>query len=85
METVFSENHRCHAGRVELYDGELVPCFEKPERAELVLAAVRDAGLGRIVPPEAHGLEPLLRVHSRAYLDFLQTAWSEWKKLRSGR
>lgn len=81
MDTVFSEHHRRHAGRVELYEGELVPCFEKPERAELVLAAVRSADLGSVVAPEAYGFEPLQRVHSRAYLDFLRKAWTEWEAL----
>ena len=40
MDTIYDETHRRHAGRVELGAGELVPCFEKPERAEFVLAAV---------------------------------------------
>ena len=83
MDTVFNENHHRHAGRVELYGGKLVPCFEKPERAEIVLAAVRSARLGEVVPPVPHGLEPVLRVHSKPYLDFLETAWTEWQS-RSG-
>ena len=81
MDIIFDERHSRHAGRVELGAGELVPCFEKPERAEFVLAAVRSAGLGAIEPPEAYGPEPLKRVHSEPYLDFLRTAWQEWKAL----
>jgi acetoin utilization deacetylase AcuC-like enzyme len=81
MDTIFDERHNRHAGRVELDAGELVPCFEKPERAEFVLAAVRSARLGSIEPPDTYGLEPLKRVHSEPYLDFLRTAWPEWKAL----
>lgn len=82
MDTIFSEAHQRHAGRAEFYAGKLVPCFEKPERAELVLASVRGTGLGDIIAPAAHGLEPLRQVHSAAYLEFLQTVWTEWKALR---
>ena len=78
MDTVYSENHIRHAGRVELYGGRLVPCFEKPERARLVVEQVRSRSLGDIISPQSHGLEPLLRVHSGPYLEFLQTAWSDW-------
>ncbi len=81
MEIIYDEGHRRHAGRVELGVGELVPCFEKPERAEFVLAALRGAGVGEIAAPDRHGLAPLSRVHSEPYLDFLRTAWSEWKAL----
>jgi acetoin utilization deacetylase AcuC-like enzyme len=79
MDTIFDDRHSRHAGRFELGVGELVPCFEKPERAEFVLAAVRSSGLGRIDPPDEYGLAPLKRVHSEPYLDFLRTAWQEWK------
>ncbi len=81
MDIIFDERHSRHAGRVELGAGELVPCFEKPERAEFVLDAVRRARLGTIEPPDTYGLEPLRRVHTEPYLDFLRTAWSEWKAL----
>ncbi len=36
MKTVYSDGHRLQNGRAELTDGRLVPCFEKPERADLV-------------------------------------------------
>ncbi len=81
MDIIFDERHSRHAGRLELDVGKLVPCFEKPERAEFVLAAVRSARLGAIEPPDTYGLEPLKRVHSEPFLDFLRTAWPEWKAL----
>jgi acetoin utilization deacetylase AcuC-like enzyme len=54
------------------------PPFECPERADLVLAAVRAARLGDVVEPTAHGLEPLSRVHDERFLTFLQEAWALW-------
>ena len=78
MITIYSEEHRHQAGRSELNDGQLVPCYEKPVRAEIILSRVREVGLGAVVAPAAHGVEPLARVHDAGYLDFLRTAWDEW-------
>lgn len=78
MKTVYSEDHRLQAGQSELNDGQLVPCFEKPERAELVLQRVQEVGLGEILAPEAFGGEPLARVHDPGFLDFLANAWDGW-------
>jgi acetoin utilization deacetylase AcuC-like enzyme len=79
MRTVYSDRHRAQDGRAELIDGQLLPCFEKPERADLVLAAVRHAGLGPVVEPTAHGRGPIEKVHSPAFVDFLEHAWDEWR------
>lgn len=78
MKTVYSNDHRLQHGRAELNDGRLVPCFEKPERADLVLARVRAVGLGPIIGPNDFGRPALARVHATRYLDFLETAWEVW-------
>ena len=78
MFTIYSDDHRLHHGKAELNDGQLMPCHEKPERADTVLSAVRDADLGAVVAPDDHGLEVIHAVHSLAYIDFLQNAWSLW-------
>ena len=78
MIIVYSEEHRLQAGRSELNDGQLVPCYEKPARADITHTRVESAGLGPVVEPDAHGVEPLVRVHDASYLEFLRTAWAEW-------
>ncbi|MBP2312243.1 histone deacetylase family protein [Azospirillum soli] len=78
MIIVYSEEHRLQAGRSELNDGQLVPCYEKPARADIVRGRVETAAIGPIVEPTAHGVEPLVRVHDAGYLEFLRTAWGEW-------
>ena len=78
MLSVYSEDHRLHHARAELYGGALVPAFEKPERAEHVLARVREVGLGPIVAPADFGLGPLRRVHDEGFLRFLETCWRDW-------
>jgi acetoin utilization deacetylase AcuC-like enzyme len=76
--TVYTDEHRLQSGRAELFSGELVSCYEKPERAEIVLARVREVGLGDVMPPDRFGREPLLRVHDARFLEFLETAWESW-------
>ena len=78
MQTVYSDNHRLQDGKAELNDGLLVPCFEMPRRADLVLARVREVGLGEILEPTSHGLDPVLRVHTEPFVTFLREARDEW-------
>ncbi len=78
MKTVYSDDHRLQDGKAELNNGQLVPCFEMPQRADLVLARVGEVALGGVVEPTDHGLEPILRVHSEPFVNFLKDAWDEW-------
>jgi acetoin utilization deacetylase AcuC-like enzyme len=78
VQTVYSDKHRLHHAHGELIDGALRPPHERPERADLILAAVRAAELGEVVEPTAHGIEPLARVHDEGFLAFLQEAWILW-------
>lgn len=81
MWTIYSEDHRLHRPRYELMDGELVPVFEKPERADWVLERVKARGLGEIAAPRRHGLDAALRVHADHYVDYLAHAWRDWAAL----
>lgn len=78
MLTVYSDDHRLQDGKSELNEGLLVPCFEKPARADLVLERVRATGFGDVLVPGTHGSEPLARVHDERYLEFLADAWPLW-------
>lgn len=81
MLTIYSDKHRLQHGKAELIDGTLKPCFENPSRADMVLQEVRSRGLGPVIEPLAHGLEPVLRVHDAGYVEFLQTAWQRWSAM----
>ena len=78
MKTVYNAGHAAHDAKHEFFRGRLVPAFETPQRAQYVLEALQRSGLGEIIAPQDHGLAPPQRVHSSAYLRFLQGAWSEW-------
>ena len=78
MITVYTDAHRLRQPKDELHNGEVMPAFESPERAEMVLQRVRETALGDVVAPTPFGRAALLRVHDAAYVDFLASAWSEW-------
>ena len=42
MLTIYSDDHHLHHGRCELMDGQLMPCFEMPSRADHVLQRTPD-------------------------------------------
>lgn len=85
MQTIFSKDHLLHESPGELMFGAFVPAFEKPERAELVLARVTDVGLGPVRAPDDFPMAPIVRVHSPGMVTLLETAYAEWQRLgRSG-
>ncbi|MGN4221082.1 histone deacetylase family protein, partial [Burkholderia gladioli] len=50
MLTIYSSAHGLHRG-VELKDGAITESFEKPMRAETVLARVNATSLGDVIAP----------------------------------
>jgi acetoin utilization deacetylase AcuC-like enzyme len=63
---------------MELHRGELVPCFESPARAELILRAVQQAGF-EVSEPREFPLEVLHTVHDAGFVEFLRTAHAAWR------
>lgn len=73
MRCFWDERQRAHAPAGEFFSGAMYPPAEHPRRVDAILAAI-----GPTESPEDFGLEPLLRVHSRDYVDFLRTAHDQW-------
>ncbi len=74
----FDDRQLAHQPALELHNGSWAEYAEKASRAEIILdqfAAHR--------PAIDHGLEPILRVHSSDYVDFLRSAIDDW--LAAGR
>lgn len=59
--------------------GELVDHPEKPERADLLLQAAKNAG-HEILSPADYGTELLEAIHTPRYLDFLKNGYAEWQR-----
>lgn len=79
MLTFHSEATKRRRARSELHDGRLVTPYECPERVDLVLARVREVGLGEVRAPDTFDLAPVLAVHDAGYVAFLARCWEDWR------
>ena len=84
MKTVYSKNHIFRNSKTELYGGELVKPFERPERMEFIINEIKDRSLGTIFDPVNVNTDIILKVHDKHYVNFLNVAWEEWLKLGLG-
>ncbi len=76
MHIFYSEQHRGHNTAGLVVDGQPFGSEEIPERAELILGALHEAGIGTVTPPADFGREPLRRVHTDEYLDYLENGYA---------
>jgi acetoin utilization deacetylase AcuC-like enzyme len=74
MRVFWDERQRAHAPLQELHNGGFAPYAEHCGRVDSMLAA-----LGDTEAAADHGEAPLLRVHPRPYLDFLKSAFADWR------
>ncbi len=81
MQIVVNTKHMLHQSPGELTADGYVPAFEKPERADLVLARANEVGLGPVVTETAHDLADILRIHDCGMVNLLQTGAAEWAEL----
>lgn len=81
MKTFYNHLHTQHQGKVEMFRGVLVPCFEVPARADHVLAELQRRQLGAVLQPQAFDDSAITAIHSPRYLNFLATAWDQWVAL----
>lgn len=77
MRTYFHPEQLLHAPVGYFSRGKMRPVQEVPERAQRLVQAVKTLGFDLREPADC-GLEPLAAVHSREYLEFLQTAHAQW-------
>ena len=72
----FDRRQLAHEPVRELHNGGWTAYAEKSERAEIIAASF-DA----LKPARDFGLEPLLNVHDRGYVEFLRSAYAEWRAM----
>ena len=72
--------HALHDPQLFLVRGERRPAPEQPQRAQILLDAARAAG-HEILEAGDQGLAPIAEIHTPEYLDYLQVAYREWRKL----
>jgi acetoin utilization deacetylase AcuC-like enzyme len=80
MKAFFTADTDGHDPGGFLARGRMVRNEERADRAKLLLAGLDRVRLGTVEPPE-YGDDPLLAVHTPAYLTFLRNAYGEWSAL----
>ena len=81
MITFHNPIHTLHQGKLEMFRGQLVPCFEVPDRVDQVHRELQQRKLGPIHAAALFDDAVLAGTHSQRYLDFLANAWQEWVAL----
>lgn len=57
--------------------GKVKAAKDSPVRTQILLEALARRGVV-VEPPALHGTAPVLAVHTKGLVDFLETAWSRW-------
>jgi acetoin utilization deacetylase AcuC-like enzyme len=79
MKIFYSEEHRNHYPPFEVFDGGIrVPYYENPDRIDRILTALKGKDWADFTEPQNFGLDPILAVHDRDYINFLASCWDEW-------
>lgn len=53
---------------------------DRPSRIDSIYDAMVRRKIGEFLDPVNHGIEPILAVHSKKYIDYLENAYPEWIK-----
>lgn len=80
MQLFFSTTQLLHKPQKFMIAGQVGAPLENPERVVTLSDRLAEVGLAIADPGDA-GLAPIHKVHDAGYIDFLQTAWVEWRKL----
>lgn len=78
MRAFYHPDQALHDPQQYMRFGKVVAPKDLPERTEKLLGALAKHG---IAPerPAGHGVEPILAVHDKGFVDFLQGAWHRWQ------
>ena len=63
MFSIYNDQHALHHGKLEIFRGGLVPCFEMPARGDYVLQEFCVRKLGAIIEPQPTDNAVIQRVH----------------------
>ena len=85
MKAVYTEHHRAHDVTDEVYLGVAIPAHEVVQRAGIIRGALLADGGFELVEPTEHGELPILAVHDKGLVRFLEQAWSEVRRQAIGR
>lgn len=80
MRAYYNDQHIHHDPQSFIFRGQVAQCPETPERASILLDAVR-RGAHEVCSPDTFSDDKIARVHDPRLVEFLTTAWSDWEQL----
>lgn len=80
MKIFYTTAHHAHDPMFEFEGGRFVPAHERASRAEIIKAALTTRKLGNLALPRHFGNEPILRIHTPEFVDFMASAFARWQE-----
>ena len=77
MIAIYSDKHLLHSPKTYFQQGRIQNYPEQPQRA----CAILDALVRRrfeIKCPTDYGIDPILQVHSKEYVNYFSSAYNDW-------
>src|SRR5512140_1537428 len=79
LPVIHSKTYKLHAPAFEIWPGgRITEYFESPQRAEIILSALRSTDWAEVRPPAATTLDPITAVHDADYVAFVKDGYREW-------
>ncbi len=82
MRVILNPQHAEHAPPGEWENGTVIPCYESPDRADTIRAALEVAGGFTFEAPQAPSVECVGAVHHPAYVAYIREASIEARRVR---
>ncbi|PZQ48687.1 MAG: acetylpolyamine amidohydrolase [Micavibrio aeruginosavorus] len=79
MKIIYADKHTLHNPSHEIMRGQILDCYEKPDRALNILDSLASADFKNVLRPLPHPLSHIERIHTAPYIEFLKTAAMEWQ------
>ena len=77
MRVVYAPDHEEHCPPHELERGYFIEYREKPERLQSILKSISESPLFSVISPKDYGLEPILKIHTKAYVEYLKHSYEK--------
>jgi acetoin utilization deacetylase AcuC-like enzyme len=77
MKIIYSDKHSIHAPKKYFSSGRMQDYPDVVSRMDSVLKALQGTK-HQILETTDHGFEPIYRIHTKQYVDFLTTVYKEW-------
>lgn len=84
MRAFYHPDQSLHDPQQYMRFGRVVAPKDLPERTARLLGALERHGIAPQRPGE-HGVDPILKIHTPDFVEFLRTAWDRWQTLPAER